>query len=67
MPKRLTKQTMRTRMLATAPYSADYLARKHNISRDHARGLIREIGHDRQMLNEAAGKLSERVRIITGL
>ena len=57
MPKGPTQQVMRSRTLATAPYSADFLARKHNISRDQARDLIRAIGNDRQKLNEAAGKL----------
>jgi hypothetical protein len=39
------------------PYNADYFARKHDISIEQARELIRNIGTDRDKLNEAAAKL----------
>ena len=38
-------------------YDVSYLARKHGISRQQARELVRKIGHDRDKLNEAAGRL----------
>ncbi len=43
--------------LAQKPYSASYLARKHDISVEQARELIRRIGNDRDKLNAAAAKL----------
>lgn len=39
------------------PYSVDYLACKHDISREQARELMRKIGNDRDKLNVAASKL----------
>ena len=38
-------------------YDVTYFARKHGISRQQARELFRKIGHDRDKLNEAAGRL----------
>jgi hypothetical protein len=39
------------------PYSLDYFACKHDISREQARELMRQIGNDREKLNAAAAKL----------
>lgn len=39
------------------PYDVDYFARKHAISREQARELIRRIGNDREKLNAAASRL----------
>lgn len=39
------------------PYDVEYFARKHNISSEQARDLIRQIGNDRDKLNAAASKL----------
>ena len=39
------------------PYEIAYFARKHDISREQARDLIRKIGNDRDKLNAAAAKL----------
>lgn len=39
------------------PYEVEYFARKHDISRQQARDLIRRIGNDRHKLNAAASKL----------
>jgi len=51
------KQTCIRRRLSDAPYSADYFAQKHDISLEQARELMRQIGRDRDKLNEAASKL----------
>jgi hypothetical protein len=45
------------RRASDAPYNADYLAQKHNISLEQARKLMRKIGRDRDKLNQAAAKL----------
>ena len=39
------------------PYNVDYFARKHDISPEQARELMRKIGRDRDKLNEAAARL----------
>ena len=39
------------------PYEVEYFARKHDISREQARDLIRRIGNNRDKLNAAAAKL----------
>jgi uncharacterized protein DUF3606 len=39
------------------PYQVSYFASKHDISREQARELIRQIGNDREKLNLAAAKL----------
>ena len=39
------------------PHSVDYFARKHDISIEQARELMRKIGRDREKLNEAATKV----------
>jgi hypothetical protein len=38
-------------------HSVDYFARKHDISIEQARELMRKIGRDREKLNEAATKV----------
>ena len=38
-------------------YDVTYFARKHKLSRQQARDLIRKLGHDRDRLNEAAVSL----------
>jgi hypothetical protein len=42
------------------PNNVDYFARKHDISLEQARELMRKIGRDRDKLNEAAAKLFRR-------
>ena len=56
MAKRTKQIAIRRRQL-DEPYSADYFARKHDISVEQARELIRKIGRDREKLNEAAARL----------
>lgn len=54
------KRTIKARhsaKLATEPYDAGYLARKHCITIEQARELIRRIGNDRDKLNAAAARL----------
>lgn len=48
------------RRLPDTPYNVAYFARKHNISPEQARDLMRKIGRDRDKLNEAAAKLFRR-------
>jgi hypothetical protein len=55
-----TKRTISARRrakLASEPYDAGYFARKHGITREQARDLMRQIGNDRDELNAAAAKL----------
>jgi hypothetical protein len=56
MAKR-TKRISIRRHQSDEPYSVDYFARKHDISVEQARDLMRKIGRDREKLNEAAAKL----------
>ena len=42
------------RTYAGQGYDPTYLARKHRISKQQARDLIRKVGHDREKLNAAA-------------
>ena len=46
-----------TASVGRALYNVDYFARKHDISPEQARELMRKIGRDRDKLNEAAAKL----------
>ena len=41
-------------------YEANYLAKKHGITRDQARRLIRKVGNDRAKLDTAAQSLARR-------
>lgn len=43
----------RRKVAATEPYEA----KKHDISREQARELMRKVGRDRDKLNEAAAKI----------
>ena len=54
--KRTIKAQHRAK-LATEPYDAGYLARKHSITLEQARELVRQIGNDRDKINAAAAKL----------
>ena len=56
MAKRAKRIGLRRRQ-SDEPYSVEYLARKHDISVEQARELMRKIGRDRAKLNEAAAKL----------
>ena len=56
MAKRTKRISIRRRQ-SDEPYSVDYFARKHNISVEQARDLMRKIGRDREKLDEAAAKL----------
>jgi hypothetical protein len=55
--ERKRKGSDRRKVANSEPYEVDYFARKHNISREQARDLIRQIGNDREKLNAAAAKL----------
>jgi len=48
----MTTSTSRT--YAGVGYDVTYFARKHRISKQDARTLIRKHGHDRDTLNDAA-------------
>jgi hypothetical protein len=56
MAKRTKRIAIRRRQL-DEPYSVCYFARKHDISVEQARELMRKIGRDREKLNEAAARL----------
>jgi hypothetical protein len=45
------------RRTSDAPYNVGYFARKHEISLEQARELMRKIGRDRDKLNAAAARL----------
>ena len=45
------------RRASDAPYNVDYFARKHDISLEQARELMRKIGRGRDKHNEAAAKI----------
>ena len=60
MAKRKRRSNDIRRRLLDAPYSVDYFARKHDISLEQARELMRKVGRDRDKLNEAAAKLFRR-------
>ena len=47
----------RREVAAGEPYEVGYFAKKHDITRDQARELIRRIGNDREKLNAAASRL----------
>jgi hypothetical protein len=51
------KQNITRRRLSDSPYSIDYFARKHDISPEQARELMRKVGRNRDKLNEAAAKI----------
>ncbi|MCB2074334.1 MAG: DUF3606 domain-containing protein [Novosphingobium sp.] len=45
------------RTYAGQGYEVTYFARKHGLTRQQARDIIRKVGHDRSKLNEAAIRL----------
>lgn len=47
----------RSRVAAGQGYEVSYFARKHGITADQARDLIKKIGNDREKLNAAAEKM----------
>ena len=57
MAKRKKRNNDIRRRLSDAPYSVDYFARKHDISPEQARELMRKVGRNRDKLNEAAAKI----------
>ena len=57
MAKRKKRSNDIRRRLSDAPYSVDYFARKHDISPEQARELMRKVGRNRDKLNEAAAKI----------
>lgn len=60
MAKRKKRRSGIPRRRLDEPYNVDYFARKHDISPEQARELMRKIGRDRDKLNEAAAKLFRR-------
>jgi hypothetical protein len=56
MAKRKRQNDIKRR-LSDAPYSVNYFARKHDISTEQARDLMRKLGRDRDKLNEVAARL----------
>jgi hypothetical protein len=57
MTKRKRQSGSIQRLRSDEPYNVDYFARKHDISLEQARELMRKIGRDRDKLNEAAAKI----------
>ncbi|MCB2062683.1 MAG: DUF3606 domain-containing protein [Novosphingobium sp.] len=51
--------TSSSRTYSGVGYDVTYFARKHRISKQQARTLIRKHGHDRDTLNDAAIALKE--------
>ena len=49
-----------SRTYAGQGYAVPYLARKHGLTKQQARDLIRKVGHDRDKLNEAAAQLKAK-------
>ena len=47
----------RDRVAGEQDYEVEYFARKHGISPDQVHQLIKEVGNDREKLDEAAAKL----------
>ena len=47
----------RQRVSANEGYEVSYFARKHGLTRDQARELIKRVGNDRGKLNAAAEKM----------
>lgn len=48
----------RSRVSGSEPYEVEYFAQKHGLSAEQARGLIADIGNDRDKLDEAAERLT---------
>ena len=55
--KTLRGEPDRSRVSGSEPYEVEYFARKHGISTDRAKEIIREAGNDREKADRlAAGK-----------
>ena len=50
----------RRRVAAGEGYEVSYFARKHGITSDQARDIIKKVGNDREKLNAAAEKLKSK-------
>jgi len=48
----------RARVAGGEGYEVSYFARKHDITTQQAKNLIKKVGNDREKLNEAAAKLN---------
>jgi len=57
MARRKRRSVSIQRRRVDEPYNVDYFARKHDISPEQARELMRKVGRDRDKLNEAAAKI----------
>ena len=57
MAKRERRSGSIQRRRSDEPYNVGYFARKHDISLEQARELMRKVGRDRDKLNLAAAKL----------
>ena len=55
--KKKTGLIDRSKVAATEGYELAYFAKKHGISKDLARAMIRKIGNNRKKLNKAAQKI----------
>jgi hypothetical protein len=49
----------RARVAGDEPYEIEYFARKHGITVEQARQLIREVGNSREKLDAAAQRLKQ--------
>ena len=49
----------RARVSGSEGYEVSYFARKHGITSQQARDLIKKVGNSRSKLNEAASKLKQ--------
>ena len=50
----------RSKVAGGEGYEVSYFAKKHNITAEQARDLIRQVGNDREKLNAAAVKLPKK-------
>jgi len=50
----------RSKVAGGEGYEVSYFAKKHSITTEQARDVIREIGNDREKLNAAAAKLPKK-------
>jgi Protein of unknown function (DUF3606) len=55
--KKKTGTADRSKVAANEGYELAYFAKKHGISQDLARAMIKKIGNNREKLNKAAAKL----------
>jgi hypothetical protein len=52
----------RARVSGGQGYELRYFARKHGLTMDQARGLVKKVGNIRSKLNEAAAKMKQAVQ-----